>query len=98
MSQRDLAEAAGVPQSTVARIERGVIDPRASTLNRLLKACGLELTVQRESVDANGVDRTLIRSQLQMAPTERVDANVKTAAFAEGLQKAVAASRPDVRA
>ncbi len=82
LSQRALAERAGVPQSTVARIERGQIDPRASTLNALLRACDWELGLQRVSVDANGIDRTLIREQLDRTPTQRVEGMVAAARLA----------------
>lgn len=40
MSQRDLAVAAGVPQSMVARIETGSRQPSIPTLKRLLDATG----------------------------------------------------------
>ena len=66
VSQRGLAEAAGVPQSTVARIERGQLSPRVDTLDRLLRAAGQ--TVSAEPVMGIGVDRTLIRSFLRMTP------------------------------
>jgi transcriptional regulator with XRE-family HTH domain len=43
-SQRDLAREAGVPQSTVARIESGASDdPGLATLTRLANACGVTL-------------------------------------------------------
>jgi len=46
LSQRQLAELAGVPRSTVARIESGeVTDPRVRTLERLVRAAGAELAV-----------------------------------------------------
>ncbi len=45
LTQRELAERTGVPQSTIARIERGQTDPRASTLNALLVGCGRSMTV-----------------------------------------------------
>ena len=45
LTQRELARRTGVPQSTVARIERGQTDPRASTLNTLLIGCGGSMTV-----------------------------------------------------
>ncbi len=37
MRQAELAKAAGISQSMVARIEAGSVDPRASTLGRILK-------------------------------------------------------------
>lgn len=92
LSQRALALIAQVPQSTVARIESGRIDPRASTLNRLLRACGQELAVAALTVDGNGIDRTLIREQLRLTPTERVTAISNaarfTAAVAHGVPRA----------
>jgi uncharacterized protein len=44
ITQRELADRTGVPQSTIARIELGQTDPRASTLNALLIGCGRSLT------------------------------------------------------
>lgn len=38
ITQRDLARAAGVSQSLIARIESGDIDPRVSTYSRIVKA------------------------------------------------------------
>jgi predicted transcriptional regulator len=38
LTQRALAEAAGVPGSTVARIETGQVSPRLDTFLRLLEA------------------------------------------------------------
>ncbi|QZA06935.1 helix-turn-helix domain-containing protein [Mycolicibacter heraklionensis] len=43
MSQRDLARAAGVPQSTVANIEAGRQQPSVAMLERLLTAAGFRL-------------------------------------------------------
>ena len=45
LTQRELAERTRVPQSTIARIETGQTDPRASTLNALLVGCGRSMTV-----------------------------------------------------
>jgi uncharacterized protein len=44
LTQRQLAQRTGVPQSTIARIETGLTDPRASTLNALLVGCGRSMT------------------------------------------------------
>jgi transcriptional regulator with XRE-family HTH domain len=43
LSQRELAEIAGVPRSTVDRIESGDSDPRVGTFAKLLAAIGVEL-------------------------------------------------------
>ncbi|HEV8683102.1 MAG TPA: helix-turn-helix transcriptional regulator [Actinomycetota bacterium] len=82
LSQRDLAARAGVPQSTVGRIEAGSTDPRASTLSRLLRACGFDL--EAEPLLGLGVDRTQIRERLRMTPRERIE---NTAAAAEAVSR-----------
>lgn len=38
--QKDLAKAASLPIRTIGRIERGEVDVRLSTLNRITKALG----------------------------------------------------------
>jgi transcriptional regulator with XRE-family HTH domain len=71
LTQRDLAERASLPQSTIGRIETGSIDPRASTLRRLLRACGSDLEpAPRLGV---GVDRSQIRERLGRTPRERLE-------------------------
>ena len=70
LTQRELAGKAGIPQETIARIERGRADPRVKTLDRLLEACGYGLeTMPRLGI---GVDRTQIRSLLELTPSERL--------------------------
>jgi transcriptional regulator with XRE-family HTH domain len=70
LSQRELAERSGLPQSTVGRIETGAIDPRVSTLDRLLRACEFDLEV--EPLLGIGVDRSQIREMLALTPAERL--------------------------
>jgi len=70
LSQRELAARAGVPQSTVARIERGVIDPRLTTFERLIDACDEEVVVTPRP--GKGVDRGQIREMLKLSPAQRV--------------------------
>jgi transcriptional regulator with XRE-family HTH domain len=43
MSQRELAEASGVPQSTIAAIERGRREPSIPVLLRVLRGAGKEV-------------------------------------------------------
>lgn len=45
LSQRDLAELCGIPQSSVARIETFKTTPNIETLIRILQPLGLKLTV-----------------------------------------------------
>lgn len=70
LSQRALAEKASVPQSTIGRIESGATDPRASTLDRLLAACGFDLEVEPRL--GIGVDRSQLDEMLKRTPTERI--------------------------
>jgi transcriptional regulator with XRE-family HTH domain len=71
LSQRRLAALAGVPQSTVSRIENGAIDPRVGTLRRLLRACGYELDARPRL--GQGVDVSLIRERLSRTPRQRLE-------------------------
>ena len=79
LSQRKLAGRAGVPQSTVARIESGTVDPAVSTLDRLLRACGEQLEAM--PVIGAQVDRTLIEQKLELDDHERI-ASTAAAAYA----------------
>lgn len=53
LTQRQLADRAGVSQAAVARIERGARDPSAAMLERLFAALGLQLAVSVEPLDAH---------------------------------------------
>ena len=61
MTQHDLARAIGVPQPSIARIERGAVMPRTATLVTILDATG-----HRLAADPVGppVDRQAVRRQL----------------------------------
>lgn len=78
LTQRGLAERAGVAQPAIARIEAGRVSPRLETLDRLLAACGMgaELSARR----GEGVDRTAIRQLLRLTPRQRLDLAVTEAA------------------
>ena len=89
MSQRALARAAGVPQSTVGRIETGQLAPRIDTLDRILRAAGYALTI--EPTAGIGVDRSQIRELLRLTPGQRARLAVADAAAAETLYRRVAA-------
>ena len=87
LSQRALAHRTGVAQPTIARIERGQVDPRFGTLERLLAACGAQLTTA--PVPGWGVDRTQIRALLALTPRERVDLLRRDAAGLAALDLAI---------
>lgn len=50
ISQRELSQLAGVPQSHISKIESGNVDLRVSSLNELARALGLELTLVPRNV------------------------------------------------
>lgn len=70
LTQRQLAGKSGIPQETIARIERGRADPRVNTLDRLLSACEFGLEVMPRL--GIGIDRTQIQALLRMSTTERL--------------------------
>ena len=69
LSQRGLAASTGVEQAAIARIERGLVQPRVETLARLLRACGWELLARPLIIP--DVDRSEIRRALAMSDRER---------------------------
>jgi transcriptional regulator with XRE-family HTH domain len=70
LTQRQLAAKSGIPQESIARIEKGRVDPRVGTLDRLLEACefGLE-AMPRLGI---GIDRPQIRERLDLTPEARL--------------------------
>jgi transcriptional regulator with XRE-family HTH domain len=62
MTQQDLASAVQMPQPSIARLERGTVAPRTSTLVAILEATGHVLAVEPRGQD---VDREAIRRALR---------------------------------
>jgi transcriptional regulator with XRE-family HTH domain len=78
LTQRALAERAGVPQPVIARIESGASRPRIDTVDRVLRACGAELTLRPRL--GEGVDRTAMREMLRLTPRRRLELAASEAA------------------
>lgn len=102
LSQREIARLAGTAQSVVARIETGLANPGADTLERLLSAAGfrigMELVPQLITdpiVEAykRDVDRSLLRRNLEKTPEERVRSLQALADFAREARQAGRAAR-----
>ena len=81
LTQRALAERAGVPQPAIARIESGASRPRVDTMDRVLRACGAELALRPRL--GLGVDRTAIREMLRLTPRRRLELAASEAAALE---------------
>jgi len=83
ITQEELARRAGLRQPAVARIEAGGVTPRVDTLDRLLRASGISLTVEpRLGAD---VEREAIRGLLRLEPAERL---ARAAAAVRGFRPA----------
>jgi transcriptional regulator with XRE-family HTH domain len=71
LTQADLANRLAISQAAVAQLERADSNPRLATLDRALRAAGVELVVTTRPRKF-GVDESLIRRQLELEPAERV--------------------------
>jgi transcriptional regulator with XRE-family HTH domain len=89
LTQRELAERAGTSQSAIARIERGRQLPSLDTLQRLLRACDLDLELRIVPHDTH--DDVLLEATLAMTPEERIHA-------VEEMTRVAAAARPTAAA
>jgi transcriptional regulator with XRE-family HTH domain len=74
LTQRELAAKSGIPQETIARIERGRADPRVNTLDRLLAGCEFGLEVMPRL--GIGIDRTQIYELLKLTPSQRLQLGI----------------------
>lgn len=88
LTQRELADRLGVPQSQIAKIETGTVVPRVDTLDRFLRPCGE--TLEAMPLLGIGVDRTGFREMRKLTPRERLERSVSWSA---GLQKLREATR-----
>jgi transcriptional regulator with XRE-family HTH domain len=70
LTQRELAHRAGIPQPMISSIERGLQDPRYSTLERILAAVDQEIDVVDRA--GRGVDRTQFVESLRLTPLQRL--------------------------
>ncbi len=79
LSQAELAKRAGVPQSTVGRIESGVRVPSTELLERLIRAAGFELRVALGEPDPG--TESLFERTLRRTPRERLADATRAARF-----------------
>ena len=84
MTQRQMAAAAGVPQSTIGRIETGRLNPTLDNLRALLRAAGQDLELS--PAVGTDEDRTLIRDRLRLTPAARAALAVREARAAARFQ------------
>ncbi|MEK6206444.1 MAG: helix-turn-helix transcriptional regulator [Chloroflexota bacterium] len=85
LTQRELALRAGIPQPMISSIERGLQDPRYSTLERILAAVDQEINVIERA--GRGVDRTQFIESLRLAPLQRLRNGVSASKAIDRLVK-----------
>lgn len=74
-SQRQLAEAAGVPTSTIGKIESGTRQPSLPTLCRLVAAADLDLRFRLDAYDDH--DDVLDARRARMTDEQRATADAR---------------------
>ena len=70
LSQERLAKRVGVPRQSIARWERGVVEPGFDTVRRLLRSCGYDVSLVRWEPDESADVR--LSGRLELTPQERV--------------------------
>lgn len=83
LTQAELGRRLGLPQSQISRWERGQVEPSLETVQRLVRACGLELTLRLANGD-DSYDRD-IEQYLDLTPAERLQHALNRAAFVREL-------------
>lgn len=79
LTQIELAKRAGVPQSTVARVESGTRTPSTDLVERLVRAAGYEIRVGLGEPDPETA--ALFERTLRRSPEERLADAARAARF-----------------
>jgi transcriptional regulator with XRE-family HTH domain len=91
LTQRQLAQATGLSQPTIARIESGTVQSTFAQVNRLVAACGFELRAGLRPADDS--DWALARTNLGLDPDARVRQHQAAVRFIEAGRRDVARVR-----
>src|SRR3990172_2981719 len=91
LSQAELAERAGVPQSTIGRIESGARMPSAALVDRVIRAAGFELRLGLREPDPG--TESLFERTLRRTPRQRLADATRAARFALGGRRALRRAR-----
>lgn len=95
LTQVELAERAGVPQSTVARIESGRQRPSTDMVERLVRASGFEIRAGLGEPDPG--TWSLFERTLRRTPAQRLADATRAARFVLQGREAVRAKSADAR-
>jgi len=77
LSQEGLAERLGLPRQSIARWERGAVEPSFETLRQLVRACGFELDVTIGPAEVDETGEKVLRRKLRLSPQERLQELLK---------------------
>lgn len=94
LTQRELGERLGLPQSSVARWESGARQPGIDSFVEAVRACGLDPVVSLNPTDH--ASDAFIQALLDEAPAERLRVQVAAANGMRPLERAAAARRAGV--
>lgn len=91
LTQLGLAELVGTTQSAVARLESGATEPSYARVDRIIRACGLELRPVIASADDS--DWSVATGNLALDPETRVRKHQSAVRFVEAGRRAMADGR-----
>jgi len=91
LPQAELAERLGVPQSTVARWERGKMEPSLDNVLRAVRACDLDLDLR--IVERDPELEALVDAHLALSPAERLAQNNHVVNFVDTARRRMASAR-----
>ena len=90
LTQAELAERAGVPKSTVGRIESGARVPSSEMVERLVDAAGFSVSVSLSEPDP--ATDSMFERTLRRTPAERLSDATRVARFVLRGRREIAAS------
>ena len=93
ISQAELARRAGVPKSTVGRIESRARDPSTRMVERLVRAAGLEISTSLTEPDP--ATDAMFERRLRLSPEERLRDATRVARFVLRGRARIAAASDD---
>ncbi len=70
LSQEGLAERISVPRQSIARWEKGTVEPGFDTARRVLRACGYDVSLVR--YEPNESVEVRLSERLELTPQERL--------------------------
>jgi len=79
LSQLDLAKLLQIPRTQITRWEAGQVDPGFSTVRRVLRACGFDLSMELQPYAPDHAKLARLAELATLTPKERLDAALERA-------------------